>query len=244
MAAVTEISKPQISAVRHEGKEFPEVVKIAVLISNKGTGSNLQALIDAKKERKLPKIEIGLVLSDQPDAKGLERAINHDIPYDVIPFQKGENRDFYSSNIALRLNQEGVGICVMAGWARILSEPYFRLFKGVTINVHPGLLPEVDKSPYLFPDGSKASWNQGLMTEKAVANFLGGNWAGSTVHVATLNADSGPVIERTLVPVLPSDTVAILYDRMKPEEHKALVRALQYPKRIFDIAGRVNDSND
>lgn len=234
MADSERAKRPQ--AIRHEGGEIPHPVNIAVLISNAGSGTNLQAIIDAREAGQLPLINIGLVLSDAMDAKGLDRAARHSIPYDVMPFQKGEDRNFFSASVANNLNREGIGLAVMAGWSRILTQDYFDLFEGKTINIHPGQLPNPDGAPFVFPDGTEAPWNKGLMTGRAVSHFLGLRYAGSTVHVATLDADSGPVIERTLVEVLPDDTVETLYDRMKKEEWKALVRALKNPQRIFEIA--------
>ena len=228
---------------RRETEEIPNPVRIAVLISNKGTGTNLQAIIDAKEQGRLPQIEIGLVISDAPDAKGLERAKKHRLAYDIARFGKLAHRDEDSQELGFSLNLQRIGVVVMAGWSRILTRPYFETFEGATVNVHPGMLPNPDGSPFLFPDGTEAPWNKGLMTEKAVANFLGGKYAGSTVHVATIDADSGPVLERTLVEVLPDDSIDSLYDRMKREEWAALVRALEEPENIFETAKSGNDSD-
>jgi len=237
-------AKP-IQSPAEEDQETPGPVRIAVLISNKGTGSNLQAIIDAREGGRLPQIEIGLVLSDASEAKGLGRAERHGLIHEVVKFGKREQRDADSQELGFSLNLAGIGIAVMAGWSRILTRPYFDTFRGVTINIHPGVLPNPDGSPFIFPDGSQAPSNKGLMTEKAVVNFLGGRYAGSTVHVATIDADSGPVLERTLVEVLPEDSVGSLYDRMKREEWAALVRALQDPAKIFKIGRRrVLDSGE
>lgn len=219
-----------------EPGEIPKSVKTAVLISNKGSGTNLQAVIDARQKGELPLVELGLVLSDAADAYGLVRANNYDIPNRVISFGKKIDRDHDSRELAADLNTEGVGLAVMAGWSRILTQPFFDKFNGAVINIHPGALPDEKGSPFVFPDGSEAPWNQGQMTESAVQNFLGLNFASSSVHVATVDADLGPVIERTLVAVSPSDTVETLYDRMKVEEWGALIKALKNPNRILRMA--------
>jgi phosphoribosylglycinamide formyltransferase-1 len=226
----------QIHLPASELGELPKAIKTAILVSNKGSGTNLQAVIDARASGELPLIDLGLVLSDAPDAYGLVRASNHGIENRVVIFGKMVNRDQDSQTLATELNKEGIGLAVMAGWSRILTQPFFEEFQGAVINIHPGGLPEANGSPYFFPDGTEAPWNQGQMTESAVQNFLSLQFATSTVHVATVEADLGPVIQRTLVAVSPTDTVDSLYDRMKKEEWAALIRALKDPGRILEIA--------
>jgi phosphoribosylglycinamide formyltransferase 1 len=225
-----------------EVHETPDAVRIAVLISNKGSGSNLKAIMDAQGRGDIS-AQIGLVISDKPDAKGLEHLEGTDIPSEVLEFGKGSSREEYGSRVAQKQNAEGIKIAVMAGFATILPQSYFEEFQGVTINVHPGLLPEVDGSPFIFPDGTQAPWNQGLMTETAVANFLELRYGGSTVHVATVDADNGPVIIRTLEEVRQGDDVDSFYARLKLKEHQALLSALGSPRKIFEIAGRNPDGS-
>ncbi len=199
--------------------------KIAILISNKGTGSNLQAIIDAKKNGKL-KLDIALVVSDKEDAKGLTRAEKHNIPFVVLRRPINGERNTYGEKLANILNEKGVDIAVLAGFMTILPPSYFEEFKGVTINIHPGLIPDRKDSQYLFPDGTPAPWNQGKMTESAVRNFLSLKFAGSTIHVVTQEADFGPVLDRRIIPVEKDDTVETLYQRLKEEEHSGLISVL------------------
>lgn len=203
-------------------------LRLAVLISNKGTGTNLQAIIDAIETHKI-NCQIGLVVSDKPDAKGLEKAVKHQIPWEVRELIDRKNpikREEYGRALADRLNQEGIETVVMAGFMTILAPSYFQNFKGKTLNIHPGLIPDKPDELWHFPDGSKAPWNRGLMTERAVANFLGGKYAGSTIHIATPEADFGPVLERVLENVREDDTVDTLYGRLKLKEHQGLIRSL------------------
>lgn len=225
-------------AVEHE--ERPRTVQLAVLISNKGTGSNLQAVIDAR-ERKEINCDVALVVSDRPGAMGLERAEKHNIPWMVRELKKRKEqsaRDAYGKELADLLNNKDIKVVVLAGFMTILSRSYFETFQGITINVHPGLIPDDKDEPYRFPDETDAPWNQGLMTEKAVENFLGLHYAGSTIHVATEEADFGPVLERVVIPTQPNDTVDTLYSRLKLEEHRGLIRILQNPAEIFEKAGK------
>ena len=203
-------------------------LKLAVLISNKGTGTNLGAIIDAIERGEI-NCQIGLVVSDRPDALGLERAKKHQLPWEVRrlkSYRDLNQRDEYGRALAERLNQEQIRVAVLAGFMTVLSHPYFETFQGKTLNIHPGLIPDEKDKPWHFPDGTEAPWNRGLMTETAVANFLGGRYAGSTIHIATEETDFGPVLERVLEDVRPDDTVETLYGRLKLREHEGLIRSL------------------
>lgn len=205
------------------------LIKLAVLISNKGTGSNLQAIIDAVKSNKL-KAAISVVISDQQNAKGLERAKNNTIKTEILVLKDRKSRlarDRFAKKLAELLNKYSIDAAVFAGFGTIVSDPYFSLFKGISINVHPGLVPD----PWKFTDGTPAPWNRGLMTEKAVANFLRLSYAGSTIHVVTREPDFGPVLKRVVVKVKKNDTVESLYQRLKPAEHKGLIATLKQLSR-------------
>lgn len=224
-----------------EGEEKTSPLQLAVLISNKGTGSNLQAVIDAIGKNEL-NANIAAVVSDKADAKGLERARRHDLLWIVKNLhdrKSEESRNYYGEDLANYLNGQGVDVAILAGFMTILPHSYFETFQGVTINIHPGLIPDKKDEPWHFPDGTVAPWNQGMMTEKAVANFIGMQYAGSTIHIVTAEADFGPVLERVILYTQPDDIVDSLYSRLKQEEHKALIRSLQNPQRIFQLAEQV-----
>lgn len=207
-------------------EQVPKPIKLAVLISNKGTGTNLQAVIDAIGNKKI-NAEIAIVISDKSDAEGLEKAKNNNIPSEIQSFSpKTTDRNDYGRNLAENLNKNGVQVAILAGFSTILPESYFDTFQGMTLNIHPGLIPDEENETYQFPDGSIAPWNKRLMTEEAVSNFLGGTYAGSTIHVVTEKADFGPVLERVIVKVEKNDTVDSLYSRLKPLEHQGLISAL------------------
>lgn len=200
--------------------------QLAVLISNKGTGSNLKAIINAKKEKKIP-ATISLVVSDRKDAQGLQHAIDNNIPYIVKQLKDKSKRDSYGKDLAEILNSYHITTAILAGFMTILPTSYFTTFRGITLNIHPGLIPDDKKKPFRFPDGTVAPWNQGIMTEKAVENFLRYRYAGSTVHIVTQEADFGPVLERRIIKTKRNDTVQTLYARLKKEEHKGLVKSIK-----------------
>lgn len=206
--------------------EVFDTLRLGVLISNKGTGSNLQAIIDTIGRKELSAI-IPLVVSDKVDAKGLERARNYSIPWKVLTLAGSESRDSYSLDLAKLLNLNGVEVSVFAGFGTILTDSYLREFRGLTINVHPGLVPDNENEPVRFPDGTVAPWNRRLMTEKAVANFLGGTYAGSTIHIVTNQVDFGPVLTHKFVETEAGDTVDTLYGRLKLAENEGLIESLQ-----------------
>ena len=131
--------------------EPTDALKAAVLISNKGTGSNLRAILDAIDSKQLPNITVPLVLSDKPDALGLNHAKEHEIPFGICPFEKPthvgaegiqEARRLYGLSVARYLNQNGIDVAVMAGFGTILPQSFFDLFAGVAINLHPGYVPD------------------------------------------------------------------------------------------------------
>ncbi|MDP3888863.1 MAG: formyltransferase family protein [bacterium] len=213
-------------------EHFP---KIAVLISNKGTGSNLQAVIDAQEREEID-VELALVVSDRLGAQGLERAEKHNIPYIVMPYISTEMaREEYGKKLAEYLNANDIKIAVLAGFMTILPPNFFEIYDGQVFNVHPGLIPDSEDGIFKFPDGSDAPWNRGLMTDKAVENFIGLNYAGSTWHIATEKTDFGPVLKRVIVEVLPEDTLDILYGRLKQKEHEALIEILKDGKILSRV---------
>jgi phosphoribosylglycinamide formyltransferase-1 len=121
---------------RHS-EEDAAPLRIAVLIS--GTGSNLQALIDASESGQLPGVEIVLVVSNQPDAVGLQRALKHRLPALYLPWKQREEAEAQLTAI-LHLFQ--VDLIVLAGWMRIFTARFVTQFPRRMINLHPALLPD------------------------------------------------------------------------------------------------------
>lgn len=204
--------------------------RIAVLISNTGSGSNLQAMIDAQAEGYDG--QIVAVVSSKPNAYGLVRAHEADIPTEVLDFsayrEAGKPRSLYEQDLVPVLQRYAPDLIVCAGWMLILTRDFLRYFLWRVLNLHPGLLSE-DGQPFRLPNGQFADPCTGLAGENAIKAVLaaGQPYAGSTVHVVTPDVDGGPVVMRGLVKVQPGDTVNSLYQRLKGKEHQIMVESLR-----------------
>ncbi len=191
--------------------------RIAVLIS--GFGSNLQAVIDAVEERKLPGVEIGLVVSNRRDAYGIGRAVRHGIPVVTFPLapyaRAGRPRSEYDADLAAILKAFDVSWVVMAGWMHVLSDAFLAHFDSRVVNLHPAL-------PGAFP-GTEA-------IERAYEAYQRGEIAhtGVMVHLVPDEAvDAGPVVVKEVVPIRAQDGLDELEERIHAVEHRLLVEALR-----------------
>jgi phosphoribosylglycinamide formyltransferase-1 len=193
--------------------------KLAVLISDAGTGTNLQAIIDAIETGKL-KAKIAVVVSSSKDAYGLERAKKYHIPTIIV------NKKDNLGNILVKTYQ--VDFVVLAGWKLIIPQSFINIFKNKILNVHPGLIPDTIDGVIYNPDGTDGLWNRGKLTDVAIQNFLDhqATYAGSTVHFLSGEFDFGPVLNRCFEKILPGDTVNSLYTRLKKKEHRIYVKSL------------------
>lgn len=193
--------------------------KLAVLISNAGTGSNLQAIIDAIKTGKL-KAKIAVVVSSSKDAFGLERAKKYHIPTIIV--NKKDNLE----NILVKTYQ--ADFVVLAGWKMIIPQSMITTFHHKILNIHPGLIPDIMDGVIYNPDNTKGLWNRGKLTDSAIQNFLDkkSTYAGSTVHFLSDEFDFGPVLNRCFEKILPDDTVNSLYTRLKKKENQIYVQSL------------------
>lgn len=219
--------------------------RLGVLIS--GSGSNLQALIDAIEGGQLPGVEIALVISNRPDAPGLQRALRHHLTTIYLPWTKAthsttENVGAGSiaptgtgpahmstseSQLTVLLHLFRVDLIVLAGWMRILSAPFLAQFPRCVINLHPALLPDDGTGEiYFTQDGAQLPVFRGL---HAVRQALDAHVpiTGSTVHYVTFEVDAGPAICREEVVILPGDTEETLHERIKLVEHRLVVEAVR-----------------
>lgn len=197
-------------------------LKIAVLIS--GSGSNLQALIDAIEGGQLPRVEIVLVVSNKPDAFGLQRALQHKLPALYLPWKQREVAEARLTTI-LQLFQ--VDLVVLAGWMRIFTPEFVTQFSGRMINLHPALLPDNGTSKtYVTSNGTEIPAFRGLQVVKQALD-AGVKVTGSTVHYVTAEVDAGPVICREEVPIEEGDTEETLHERIKRVEHRLIVEAVR-----------------
>ncbi|HYD32322.1 MAG TPA: phosphoribosylglycinamide formyltransferase [Azospirillaceae bacterium] len=194
-------------------------LKLGVLIS--GRGSNLQALIDASADPGFP-AEVALVLSNQPDAFGLQRARAAGIPTQVINHRAFNAKTGFEATLDAALRGAGVEVVCLAGFMRILTPFFVERWHNRLINVHPSLLPSF----------------KGLDTHQRAIES-GVRITGCTVHFVRPAMDDGPIIIQAAVPVLPTDDPHALGERVLAAEHQI------YPLAVRMIAeGRVTVQDD
>ena len=221
--------------------------RLGVLIS--GSGSNLQALIDAIEGGHLPGIEIALVVSNKPDAPGLQRALRHNLPTIYLSWTKPTYSSIDNTNVGAQfIAPAGVGpgqmsesethltallhlfrvdLIVLAGWMRILSAPFLAQFPQRVINLHPALIPDSGTGEtYTTLDGTEIPVFRGLHAVRQ-ALAAGVPLTGSTVHYVTPEVDAGPVICREEVIIQLEDSEETLHERLKQVEHRLVVEAVR-----------------
>jgi len=206
--------------------------KICVFISNKGTGSNLQALIEACKTRDI-KAQISGVVSDVNDAYGLERAKKNSIPTLVFPLKNrldAQTRKSWGLELAKKVKKKfQPDLIILAGWMLILPKVFLELFPNKVINLHPGLIPDKGQKFIKIDGNIKIPSFSGKMASGAIkeAFKLGVPASGSTVHMVSSIVDEGKVLKRTIEYIKKSDTVESYYERLKMKEHKILIEAVK-----------------
>ena len=194
------------------------MVNLGVLIS--GSGSNLQAIIDNIEAGRVD-AKIQIVISNEADVLGLERARRHGIPSLVIP-HKGLKREEYDQKLVETLRAYRVELVVLAGFMRIITQVLLRAFPRRVMNIHPALLPA-------FP-GTHV-WQDEV--------DYGVKFAGCTVHFVDEGTDTGPIVIQAVVPVYDDDTADTLNARILKQEHKIYSQAIQlYAEGRLEIHGR------
>ena len=181
--------------------------RVGVLIS--GRGSNLQALLEACADPTFP-AEIVLVISNKPEAPGLERAARAGVPSRTIARRDHPDRAACDAAMTAALEAAGVELVCLAGFMRLLGEAFVDHWRDRMINIHPSLLPR-------FP---------GLDTH-ARALAAGVERHGCTVHLVRFEMDSGPIIGQTEVPVLAGDDAETLAARVLEAEHRLYPHCLR-----------------
>jgi len=183
------------------------MVNIGVLASGRGT--NLQAIIEAIKEGRIEG-KIGIVISDNRDAFALKRAKQNNIEIECINFKSFKNREDYDKKIVECLKEKDVDLVVLAGYMRIISHYFIKMYKNRIMNIHPALLPS-------FP---------GLRAQKQAVEY-GVKVSGCTVHFVDEGVDSGPIILQKVVEVSDDDTEESLAEKILKEEHQIYPQAIQ-----------------
>jgi len=194
------------------------VKRLGILLS--GRGSNFEAIADQVAAGRIP-AEIAVVISNRPEARGLDVACRRGLKAVCIP-SKGLDREAYDRLLIQELEADRVDLVCLAGFMRLLSASFVRAFPQRVLNIHPSLLPA-------FPglDAQKQALDHGVKI------------SGCTVHLVDEFLDAGPIILQAAVPVLDQDTVESLSARILAEEHRIYAEAIQIMlSGNFRIEGR------
>ncbi|CUS57747.1 MAG TPA: phosphoribosylglycinamide formyltransferase [Hyphomonas sp.] len=182
-------------------------LKLAILIS--GRGSNMEAILEAARDPAYPAKPV-LVLSNRPDAKGLETATAAGIATAAIDHKTyGKDREAFERAMHEQLTETGVEIIALAGFMRVLTPWFVNTWEGRMVNIHPSLLPKY----------------KGLDTHQRALD-AGDTEAGCTVHWVSPGVDDGEIIQQASLPILPGDTADSLAARLLPVEHQLYPEAL------------------
>ena len=195
-------------------------IKVGVLIS--GTGTNLQALIDACEAPNYP-AEIVVVISNNANAMGIQRAQESAIRAKIVQHENYATREEFDSQLSVILSKAKCELICLAGFMRILSEGFVNRWGNRILNIHPSLLPS-------FP-GTKTH-------ERALE--AGVKISGCTLHFVTAALDSGPIIGQAAVPVFDSDSPHDLANRVLVEEHKLYASGLKLVANKLLNKGGIN----
>ena len=180
--------------------------RLGVLIS--GRGSNFEAIADQVAAGSIP-AEIAVVVSNRPQAPGLEAARRRGLAAVCIP-SRGLDREVYDRMLVEELRRHEVDLVCLAGFMRLLSAGFIRGFPNRILNIHPSLLPA-------FPglDAQQQALEHGVKV------------SGCTVHFVDEHLDAGPIILQATVPVLDDDSVSTLSSRILAEEHRIYSEAIR-----------------
>lgn len=203
----------QLSVLSIQNPESPS--RLVVLIS--GTGTNLQAILDACAGGALP-AQVALVVSNRKAAYGLVRAAQAGVPTLYFPLKPyvdaGKSRPQYDADLAAQVASYEPDLIVLAGWMHVFSPAFLAPFAGRVINLHPAL-------PGMFP-GTHAieraydAWRRGEIAH-----------SGCMVHLVVPEVDAGPVIAQRIVPFQPDDTLETYEARMHAAEHELIIEAIR-----------------
>jgi phosphoribosylglycinamide formyltransferase 1 len=191
-------------------------VNVGVLVS--GSGTNLQAILDAQARGELGRARVVVVVSNVAGARALERAAAAGVATEVLPHKEYASREAFDAALVATLRRHGVELVALAGFMRLLTPAFLGAFAERVVNIHPALLPA-------FP---------GVHAQKQALDY-GARVTGCTVHFVDEGCDTGPIIAQAAVPVLDGDDEAALTARILAAEHAL------YPAALAAVAdGRVH----
>ena len=176
------------------------MVRAAVLVS--GGGTNLQAIIDAKRAGKIPSAELALVVASNASAYALTRAENAGIAHTVLRKEKGEAPENYGERLLTLLRENAIDVVVLAGFLTILPENVIRAYDHRILNIHPSLIPSFCGDGFYGLHVHEAALKRGVKV------------TGATVHFVNEITDGGDIIAQKAVEVLPGDTPETLQRRV------------------------------
>ena len=186
--------------------------RIGVLVS--GSGSNLQAIIDATQTGFIP-AKVGLVISNKPGVLALQRALKSQIPSITIEARSYPSPADFSTALLTAMKSYEVDLVCLAGFLRILTPVFIEAFPNQVLNIHPALLPAF---------GGKGMYGH-YVHEAVIA--AGVKYSGATVHVVTPTPDVGPIISQGLVEIDDSDTAKSLAAKVLTIEHQIYPQAIK-----------------
>ena len=196
------------------------MVRAAVLVS--GGGTNLQAIIDAKRAGKIPSAELALVVASNASAYALTRAENAGIVHAVLRKEKGEAPADYGERLLTLLRENAIDVVVLAGFLTILPENVIRAYDHRILNIHPSLIPSFCGDGFYGLRVHEAALKRGVKV------------TGATVHFVNEITDGGDIIAQKAVEVLPGDTPETLQRRVMEQAEWILL-----PQALEQVAGEI-----
>lgn len=196
------------------------MVRAAVLVS--GGGTNLQAIIDAKRAGKIPSAELALVVASNASAYALTRAENAGIAHAVLRKEKGEAPENYGERLLTLLRENAIDVVVLAGFLTILPENVIRTYDHRILNIHPSLIPSFCGDGFYGLHVHEAALQRGVKV------------TGATVHFVNEITDGGDIIAQKAVEVLPGDTPETLQRRVMEQAEWILL-----PQALEQVAGEI-----
>lgn len=196
------------------------MVRAAVLVS--GGGTNLQAIIDAKRAGKIPSAELALVVASNASAYALTRAETAGIAHAVLRKEKGEAPADYGERLLTLLRENAIDVVVLAGFLTILPENVIRAYDHRILNIHPSLIPSFCGDGFYGLHVHEAALKRGLKV------------TGATVHFVNEITDGGDIIAQKAVEVLPGDTPETLQRRVMEQAEWILL-----PQALEQVAGEI-----